>query len=100
MGGPSERNMFSEMAIPDYVTGSLSNREGFQRVTLLDRSYDYVATHSSNKNLYEDLLLLLDGHTLYYGRLIEKCAYAIQIHDILFQGTNSDKVFCLTYEKD
>src|SRR5215216_549739 len=70
IGGPSERNMYSFQR--DSGTGPDWDQVQRREVSvdgirgILDRSYDYLAIQNSKKDLYEDLLLLLDGYTLYY----------------------------------
>lgn len=71
IGGPSERNMFSfqregDTGLHDWslIEPRRIPMDDIRRI--LDRSYEYLAIQDSNKNLYADLMLLLDGFTLYY----------------------------------
>jgi hypothetical protein len=71
--GPSERNMFFSMRERDseldkwrsYNTRHITSVNNVIKV--LDRSYDYLATEDKDGNLYQDLLLVLEGYSLYYG---------------------------------
>jgi hypothetical protein len=77
IGGPSERNMYSFQRDEDskFVKWSgIKYGERYGRKTasiqdmkkVLDKSYDYLSTKNSKKNVYEDLLLALDGYALHY----------------------------------
>jgi hypothetical protein len=35
-------------------------------IRMLERSYDYLTVEDAKRNVYEDLLLALEGYTLYY----------------------------------
>ena len=72
IGGPSERNMFSFQRDDSSKLGKW--RSAHRKVTsiqdikkILTKSYQYLAIKDSKKNVYEDLLLALEGYSLYYG---------------------------------
>jgi hypothetical protein len=72
IGGPSERNYFFFMRDSDselnkwriYDTRHVTSINDVKKV--LDRSNDYLATEDRNGDLYQDLLLVLEGYSLYY----------------------------------
>jgi len=76
--GPSERNMYSFQRDDDskfhkWRGVKYGDRLGRKVTTIqdiknvLDKSYLYLAAKDSKKDVYQDLLLALEGYTLYYG---------------------------------
>jgi hypothetical protein len=72
IGGPSERNCFFFMRDNDSELNKWRNYNTRHEAPIkdvkkvLDRSYDFLAAKDTNGNLYHDLLLVLEGYSLYY----------------------------------
>jgi hypothetical protein len=70
--GPSERNMFffkrdSDSELNKWRSYNTRHVVPINSVKkMLDRSCDYLATEDRNIDLYQDLLLVLEGYSLYY----------------------------------
>jgi hypothetical protein len=78
IGGPLERNMFSFQRDDDskffkWRGVKFGTKLGRMVISIqdikevLDKSYNYLAIKDSKKHIYQDLLLLLDGYTLFYS---------------------------------